>query len=132
MLDDWDEPPPSAVSEHFVDPPDLTISAGVSMKGELSFPKLLRVEGSFSGSLDCGGDLVVSATGTVESDFTNDHGYVLVEGKVVGDIAARRLQVASTGHVFGNVTCNSFIIAPGAIVVGDCQVRPEPPDKNLN
>ena len=73
-------PASAAPSEHFADPPDVTISTGVGMRGELSFPKLLRVEGHFAGTLTCGGDVV---------------------------------------------------IAPGAVVIGACQVRPEPPEKNL-
>ena len=64
----WDEPaPPSAQpSEHFVGAPDVTISRGVSMKGELSFPKLLRVEGTFTGSLNCGGDIARLARACVK------------------------------------------------------------------
>lgn len=126
-----EEPTPSAPpSEHFVDPPDVTISPGVTMVGELSFPKLLRVEGSFSGSLRCGGDIVVAEGGLLESDVVNDRGYLLVEGKLVGNVRARRVQVSKTGHIFGDMTCNSIILAPGAVVVGDCQVRPEPPEKH--
>mmetsp|Transcript_21858 Transcript_21858/g.67280 ORF Transcript_21858/g.67280 Transcript_21858/m.67280 type:complete len:185 (-) Transcript_21858:315-869(-) len=125
--------PPSTArgSEHFVDPPDVTISPGVAMKGSLSFPKLLRVEGSFQGSLECGGDIVVANGGLLESDVTNDRGYLLIEGKLVGNVHARRVQIAKSGHLFGDVVCNSFIIAPGAVVVGTAQVRPEPPEKCL-
>ncbi|KAJ1458632.1 polymer-forming cytoskeletal-domain-containing protein [Pelagophyceae sp. CCMP2097] len=127
---DWHKPS-TANSEHFADPPDVTISKGVSMKGELSFPKLLRVEGKFSGSLKCGGDIIVALGGILESDVRSETGYVLVEGKLVGNVAARRIQIAETGFVYGDITCNSFIIAPGAIVIGACQVRPEPPEKNI-
>lgn len=124
-------PPSAAPSEHFVDPPDVTISSGVAMKGELSFPKLLRVEGSFVGSLNAGGDIVVAPGGTLQSDVNNDSGYLLVEGKVIGNVSVRRVQLSQSGRIFGDITCNSFIIAPGAIVIGACQVRPEPPEKNL-
>ena len=124
-------PPSAPPSEHFVHPPDVTISSGVAMKGELSFPKLLRVEGSFVGSLKAGGDIVVAPGGTLESDVNNDSGYLLVEGKVIGNVSVRRVQISQSGHVFGDITCNSFIIAPGAVVIGACQVRPEPPEKNL-
>ena len=37
-------PASAAPSEHFADPPDVTISTGVGMRGELSFPKLLRLD----------------------------------------------------------------------------------------
>ena len=125
--------PPSTAkcSEHFMEAPDVTISPGVAMKGQLSFPKLLRVEGSFSGSLDCGGDVVVASGGLLESDVVNDRGYLLIEGKLVGNVQARRVQLAKTGHLFGDVICNSFIIAPGAVIIGSAQVRPEPPTKSL-
>ena len=124
--------PQSASSElHFADAPDVTISTGVGMRGELSFPKLLRVEGHFAGTLTCGGDVVVAPGGTLEADVDNANGYLLVEGTVLGNVNARRVQIASTGRVFGDITCNSFIIAPGACVIGAGQVRPEPPEKNL-
>ena len=132
MLEVEEQPVPStAKSEHFADAPDVTISPGVAMKGQLSFPKLLRVEGSFSGSLDCGGDIVVASGGVLESDVHNDRGYLLIEGKLIGNVQARRVQIAKSGHLFGDVICNSFIIAPGAVIIGTAQVRPEPPEKNL-
>jgi cytoskeletal protein CcmA (bactofilin family) len=124
-------PASAAPSEHFADPPDVTISTGVGMRGELSFPKLLRVEGHFAGTLTCGGDVVIAPGGTLEADVDNANGYLLVEGTVLGNVNARRVQIAATGRVFGDITCNSFIIAPGAVVIGACQVRPEPPEKNL-
>ncbi|KAH8049006.1 cysteine desulfurase [Aureococcus anophagefferens] len=120
-------PSPERVDDHMDEDPygdDL-------YSGELSFPKLLRVEGSFVGSLKAGGDIVVAPTGTLESDIDNDGGYLLVEGKVIGNVSVRRVQISSSGHIFGDITCNSFIIAPGAVVIGACQVRPEPPEKNL-
>lgn len=118
-------------NEHFLDPPDVTISPGVSMVGDLSFPKLLRVEGSFKGSLQCGGDIIVAEGGVLESDVVNERGYLLVGGKLIGNINARRIQISETGQIFGNIMCNSLIIATGAIVIGDCQVRPQPPEKHL-
>ena len=124
-------PASAAPSEHFADPPDVTISTGVGMRGELSFPKLLRVEGHFAGTLTCGGHVVIAPGGTLEADVDNANGYLLVEGTVLGNVNARRVQIAATGRVFGDITCNSFIIAPGAVVIGACQVRPEPPEKNL-
>ena len=74
---------------------------------------------------------VVAPSGVLESDVRNEGGYLLVEGKLVGNVQVRRIELAETGQVFGDVTCNSFIIAPGAIIVGACQVRPEPPEKIL-
>jgi len=111
-------PASAAPSEHFADPPDVTISTGVGMRGELSFPKLLRVEGHFAGTLTCGGDVVIAPGGTLEADVDNANGYLLVEGTVLGNVNARRVQIAATGRVFGDITCNSFIIAPGAVVIG--------------
>ena len=94
-------PASAAPSEHFADPPDVTISTGVGMRGELSFPKLLRVEGHFAGTLTCGGDVVIAPGGTLEADVDNANGYLLVEGTVLGNVNARgcrsRRRGASSG-----------------------------------
>ena len=54
----------------------------------MSFPKLLRVEGHFAGTLTCGGDVVIAPGGTPEADVDNANGYLLVRA-VLGNVNAR-------------------------------------------
>ncbi|CAM9459500.1 unnamed protein product, partial [Choristocarpus tenellus] len=52
-----------------VDTPETTIGPNVHMKGELSFQRLLRVDGSFTGKLDSQGDLIVGAEGLIRGNI---------------------------------------------------------------
>lgn len=81
-----------------------------------------------------GGDLVVAKTGKVYGDIENLN-QVVVEGKVVGNIFAERLQLRGFASVHGDITCKSVNIGPNVVLVGSLNIHPLAPkviDSNGN
>ncbi len=93
------------------------LSAGINLKGNLGGSGGVRIEGNFEGDIAMRGLLVVGETGKVTS-HTLKANTVIIAGTVRGDITAERLEIRSTGKVWGNVVTAAFSTEEGAFLRG--------------
>lgn len=93
------------------------LSAGINWKGDLGGSGGIRIEGTFEGDIAIRGLLVVGETGRVTCQ-TLQANTVIVAGAVKGDITAERLEIRSTGKVWGNVVTVTFSTEEGAFLRG--------------
>ncbi|MBE9547150.1 MAG: polymer-forming cytoskeletal protein [Proteobacteria bacterium] len=101
------------------------LGKGTEFDGKLMFDGAVRVDGDFKGEILGGGTLVVGEGANVEANIVVDN--LLVSGDVRGSTEAReRVEIHSTGRLFGNVNTNVFVIQEGAVFEGDCQMGGEP------
>ena len=98
------------------------LSTGIVWKGLLSGSGGVRIEGTFEGDITLRGLLVVGETGRVTCQQLRAN-VVIVAGAVRGDITAEKLEIRSTGRVWGNVVTAAFATEEGAFLRG--QVRME-------
>lgn len=98
------------------------LSNGIVWKGQLSGSGGVRIEGTFEGDIALRGLLVVGETGRVTCQQLRAN-VVIVAGAVRGDITAEKLEIRSTGRVWGNVVTSAFATEEGAFLRG--QVRME-------
>lgn len=98
------------------------LGPGVVWKGQLSGSGGVRVEGAFEGEINLRGLLVVGESGRVTCQQLRAN-VVIVAGAVRGDITAEKLEIRSTGRVWGNVVTAAFSTEEGAFLRG--QVRME-------
>ncbi len=96
--------------------PDMT------WKGELSGEGGVRVEGAFEGSMDIDGIVVVDRNGRVTSESIQARS-VIIAGAVRSDIKAERVEIRSTGRVWGNVITGSFATEEGAYLRGRIEME---------
>lgn len=108
--------------------PETTIGAAVKMKGELSFERLLRIEGEFEGKLVSKGSLVVGAKGVLTGPVENMKEVHVTGGKIVGNIAVEKLVLRDKAQVFGNITAKTVKIDPDCVVIGRLNVNPQAPE----
>ncbi|CAN0049994.1 unnamed protein product, partial [Discosporangium mesarthrocarpum] len=111
------------------DTPETTIGPNVHMKAKLSFHRLLRVDGSFTGQLHSQGDLIVGTQGIVRGNIERmgEASYVVVDGKVVGNIEVERVRLRREAVVVGNITCKSLGMDTNVVVRGQLNVHPGAP-----
>ncbi len=107
------QPSPAAA----VDRITSVLSAGINWKGNLGGSGGVRIEGTFEGDIAMRGLLVVGETGKVTSRTLRAN-TVIIAGTVRGDITAERLEIRSTGKVWGNVVTVSFSTEEGAFLRG--------------
>jgi len=113
-------PPPApapAPASVILDRITSVLSAGINWKGNLGGSGGVRIEGTFDGDIAMRGLLVVGETGRVTCHSLRAN-TVIVAGAVKGDITSERLEIRSTGKVWGNVVTVSFSTEDGAFLRG--------------
>ena len=107
------------------------LAEGTSWKGEISGAGGIRIEGLYEGTIDLDGMIIVDQKGRVESDLIKAD-TVIVAGAVRSNIHAKRVEIRSTGRVWGDVTTVKFSTEEGAYLRGKIQMEeeqePEPPE----
>ena len=93
------------------------LSSGITWKGQIGGSGGVRIEGTYEGEIAVRGLLVVGETGRITCQTLRAN-TVIVAGMVKGDICAERLEIRSTGRVWGNVTTASFATEEGAFLRG--------------
>ncbi len=93
------------------------LSAGINLTGNLGGSGGVRIEGTFEGDIAMRGLLVVGETGRVTSKTLRAN-TIIIAGTVKGDITAERLEIRSTGKVWGNVVTVTFSTEEGAFLRG--------------
>lgn len=98
------------------------LGPGVNWMGQITGSGGIRIEGTFEGKIQLRGLLVVGETGriTCENVVAST---VIVAGAIKGNITAEKLDIRSTGRVWGDVVTVSFSTEEGAFLRG--QIRME-------
>ncbi len=98
------------------------LGPGVNWKGNLSGSGGVRIEGAFDGEIALRGLLVVGESGRVTCSHLRAN-VVIVAGAVRGNITAEKVEIRSTGRVWGDVVTAAFATEEGAFLRG--QIRME-------
>lgn len=98
------------------------LGPGINWKGDLRGSGGVRIEGSFEGEISIRGLVVIGETGRVSCELIQANS-VIIAGAVKGNIIAEKLEIRSTGRVWGDVTTVAFSTEEGAFLRG--QVRME-------
>jgi cytoskeletal protein CcmA (bactofilin family) len=98
------------------------LGAGVIWQGSIVGSGGVRVEGTFEGQIGLKGLLVVGETGKVTCENIRAAN-VIVAGAVKGNITAQKVEIRSSGRVWGNIVTTAFATEEGAFLRG--QIRME-------
>jgi cytoskeletal protein CcmA (bactofilin family) len=97
------------------------ISAGTTLKGDISSNNDLRIDGTIIGNVTCTSKIVIGASGNVEGDITGNQADIV--GKVSGNIKTKDLvQLRGDCVVKGNVYAGKLQVEPTAIFNGQCHM----------
>lgn len=98
------------------------LGSEIAWKGQLSGAGGVRIEGALDGDIDLRGLLVIGEAGRVTCEHLRAN-VVVVAGVVRGDITAEKVEIRSTGRVWGDVVTAAFATEEGAFLRG--QIRME-------
>ncbi len=109
------------------------IGPGINWLGDLRGSGGIRIEGTITGEIAISGLVVVGESGKVECDQLKAD-IVIIAGTVKGNITSQKLEIRSSGKVWGDVITSSFSSEDGAFFRGQMrmeeQVEPvEPPSE---
>lgn len=101
--------------------PETTLGEGVTFRGELSFDRLLRIDGDFEGELLSQGKVIVGPKGKVKADLNLRE--AIIEGHVEGNITVQeKLELRGEASVKGDIKAKSLSVDDGVEIVGVVQV----------
>jgi len=107
-----------------------TLGRETDFNGVMRFKDSLKIDGTFSGEIVSTGFLYVEQGATITA---NIHvGSVVVGGTIKGNIeATEKLEMLSTGKVYGNIRTGKLKIADGVIFEGKCEMIRNPQAVNV-
>ena len=97
------------------------ISAGTTLKGDISSNGDLRIDGTIIGNIQSNAKIVIGANGVVEGDISGNQADIV--GKVSGNIRAKELlQLRGECVVTGNLYAGKLQVEPSATFNGQCHM----------
>ena len=97
------------------------ISAGTTLKGDISSNSDLRIDGTICGNINSTSKIIVGTTGVVEGDITGNQADIV--GKVSGNIKTKDLlQLRGDCVINGNLFAGKLQVEPTAIFNGQCHM----------
>lgn len=117
--ENWGNTKTTPLPHHFQEEedPETTLGEGVTFRGELSFERLLRIDGSFEGDLLSQGKVVVGPKGKVKANLNLRE--AVIEGEVEGNITVQeKLELRGEASVRGDIQAKSLCVDEGVKIVG--------------
>ena len=91
-------------------------------EGKMTFEGVFRLDGKFEGEVFESGTLIVGETATIKGKVGLNT--IVINGLVEGEIYAKtRVEIHSTGKVYGNLSTPIFTINEGGIFEGHCKME---------
>lgn len=107
------------------------ISAGTTLKGDISSNADLRIDGTIIGNINCSAKIVIGNNGFVEGDIFGNHADIV--GKISGNIRVKELlQLRGDCVVNGNIYAAKLQIEPTATFNGQCHMGANVVDMTTN
>ena len=99
------------------------ISANLQIVGNLKSEGEVQIDGRVDGDVSAN-SLVIGDRANINGEVVGDD--VVVRGTVHGRIRARKVQLAKSAHVIGDIWHESLAIEAGAYVEGHCKRTDKP------
>lgn len=101
---------------------ETIIGKNTQFKGILSGDGNIRIDGALDGEISSTGDVVIGDQGNVTATIKASN--VLISGAVTGNVIANtKLEITSTGKLFGDVKAAVLSIAEGASFKGNSNME---------
>jgi cytoskeletal protein CcmA (bactofilin family) len=105
------------------------LDQGTAVTGELQFSGILRIDGTFHGSILTSDVLVVGEHAVIHADIKT--GDLEIHGRVFGNVEAkRRIEIYPTGRVRGDLYTPQLIVNSGATFDGRSRMIGEEDEAN--
>ena len=107
-----------------------TLGRETEFNGVMRFRDSLKIDGNFTGEIVSAGFLYIEQGATITANIRV--GSVVVGGTVKGNIeATEKLEMLSTGKVYGNIRTGKLKIADGVVFEGKCEMIKNPQAINV-
>ena len=99
---------------------------GTNLTGELQFSGVVRIDGTFQGSINGGETLIVGSNAVIHADIRVRE--IEIHGQVFGNIeVGGRAEIHSSGTFRGDLRSPLLIIHAGGVLDGQSHMMADPP-----
>lgn len=102
-----------------------TLGKETNFNGLMRFKDSLKIDGKFQGEIISNGFLYIESGAVVKANIKV--GSIIIGGVVRGNVEAiEKLEMLTTGQVFGNIRTAKLKIADGVVFDGKCEMIKNP------
>lgn len=109
-------PPPSHETARQPVGFETILGAGATLRGDLRSQGNVRLDGTFEGTLEIDGNVLVGETAKITADIHAKN--VSIAGAVRGDVSGKKVQLLRTARVWGDITAAAISTEEGAFIDG--------------
>jgi cytoskeletal protein CcmA (bactofilin family) len=95
---------------------ETVLGANCVMEGTLRSQANVRLDGSFSGTLEIEGNVLVGETAKINADINAKN--ISIAGAVHGNVSGKRVQLLRTGRIWGDIRASALTTEEGAFIDG--------------
>lgn len=95
---------------------ETVLGANSVLNGALSSQANVRLDGSFEGSLEINGNVLVGETGKIIADINAKN--IVIAGSVRGNVNGNKVQLLRTSRVWGDISAAAITTEEGAFIDG--------------
>jgi len=94
---------------------------GTEFTGKIKSSGIIRIEGKFEGELESSQDVIIAEKAEVHADIRARN--AVIAGDYHGNVdLTGKLEIKSSGKVFGNIKVSGFVIEDGGVFDGQCNM----------
>ncbi len=131
--ENWENEKTTPLPHHFQEmmkeeDPETTLGEGVTFRGQLSFERLLRIDGTFEGELLSEGKVIIGPKGKVKANLSLRE--AIIEGEIEGNVTVQeKLELRGNAYVKGDISAKTICVDEGVRIVGYVLVESEPTEE---
>lgn len=95
---------------------ETVLGANCSMEGVLRSKANVRLDGTFSGTLEIEGNVLVGETAKITADINAKN--ISIAGAVRGNVIGKKVQLLRTGRIWGDIHATALTTEEGAFIDG--------------
>jgi len=109
---------------------ETALGIHTTLKGDLRSQANVRIDGSFEGSINVDGNVLIGETAHITADIHAHN--VTIAGAVRGNVIGHKIQLQRTGRVWGDLNAASIVTEEGAFIDGKITMNSHPAAKGLD
>lgn len=95
---------------------ETVIGASCTIEGSLTSSGNVRIDGTFTGTLQITGNVLVGETARIEADINARN--ISIAGAVRGNVNGKKVQLLRTGRIWGDIHATALTTEEGAFIDG--------------
>jgi cytoskeletal protein CcmA (bactofilin family) len=95
---------------------ETVVGANCTLTGDLKSRANVRLDGTFEGTLEIDGNVLVGETAKITADIHAKN--ISIAGAVRGNVSGKKVQLLRTGRVWGDISATAIATEEGAFIDG--------------